>query len=167
MKTLITILILSPTWLFAQSTSKMPEWGFERFNEQISTEIFQIGEFVDPRFLEADFTGDGAKDLAIPVERKDNGKRGVLILFKSENMYFLAGGGNTFGPRGNDFKWLDIWSVNSDKTTYGTTFYSNGDIKGTEEVRLNHPAISVREEEGSGGLIYYDGEKFVWIHQGD
>ena len=167
MKTAITILILLPTWLFAQSTNEIPEWGFERFKKHMPDEIFKIGEFVDPLFLEADFTGDGNEDLAIPIERKDNGKKGILILCKSENTHFLAGGGNTFGPGGNDFKWLDIWSVNNDEITYGTTFYSNGDIKGTEEVRLGHAAISVREEEGSGGLIYYDGEKFVWIHQGD
>jgi hypothetical protein len=53
------------------------------------------------------------------------------------------------------------------KVTQETTFDSEGDVNGSKEVILERPAISIRETEGSGGLIYYDGKKFIWIHQGD
>ncbi len=80
---------------------------------------------------------------------------------------FLAGAGNSFGSGGDNFDWADSWEVLDQRVTHETTFLESGDIDATREVELDHAAISIRQEEGYGGLIYYDGEKFIWIHQGD
>lgn len=41
------------------------------------------------------------------------------------------------------------------------------DVLGSREVELNNPELGIRQAEGSGGLVYFNGQKFVWIHQGD
>jgi predicted Zn-dependent protease len=80
---------------------------------------------------------------------------------------FLAGAGNTFGSGGDNFEWADYWEVFDQRITHETTFLENGDVDGSREIKLDHAAISIREDEGSGGLIYFNGEKFISIHQGD
>ena len=119
-----------------------------------------------PGFLEKDFTGDGSLDIAIFASKKSNEKKGVLFLLGDSDLMFLIRSGNSLDSAGDNFEWADSWEVFDQHMTYETTFLENGDIKGTQEVKLDHAAISIREDEDSGGLIYYNGEKFVWIHQG-
>ncbi|MBL3656660.1 hypothetical protein [Fulvivirga sediminis] len=48
-----------------------------------------------------------------------------------------------------------------------TTFKENGDVLGEKKIKLENDAISIREEECSVGLLYFNGTEFIWIHQGD
>jgi len=144
---------------------QLPEWARTKYAKYVQN--FERSYKLMPSFLEEDFTGDGTTDIAIFVSKKSNDKKGILFLLRDGDKIFLAGAGNSFGSGGDNFEWADFWEVFDKRRTYETTFLENGDVDGSREVKLDHAAISIREDEGSGGLIYYNGEKFVWIHQGD
>lgn len=164
MRTITTVaLLLWSSLLHAQSA--LPAWGQERFKE--FEQRYQLATFITPVFLEADFSGDKKADLAIFIERKADRKKGILILFGQSNKSFIVGSGNKLSHAGDSFDWADTWGIFTEGKTYETTFKENGDVDGGREIKLDRPAITIREEEGSGGLIYFDGRKFIWIHQGD
>lgn len=144
---------------------ELPEWASTKLKKYQSA--FQRSYRLLPSFLVEDFTGDGAHDIAIFVSKKSNNKQGILFLFGEDDKMFVSGAGNSFGPGGDDFKWADDWELFIESKTFETTFLDNGDVDGSKEMTLSRPAVSIREEEGSGGLIYFNGEKFTWIHQGD
>lgn len=144
---------------------ELPKWAASKFSKY--QQNFARSYNLIPSFLEGDLTGDGTVDIAIFVSKKSNEKKGVLFLLGDGDLMFLVGAGNSFGPGGDNFEWADFWKVFDQRLTHETTFLENGDIDGTNEVKLDHAAISIREDEGSGGLIYYNNEKFIWIHQGD
>ncbi|CAD5249365.1 MULTISPECIES: hypothetical protein [unclassified Imperialibacter] len=151
---------------FISPTSELPDWANKRFVQ--FSERLEVYDQIEPTFIELDLDGDQTKDVAIFVREKSVNKTGVLFLFDGdEERYFLAGAGDSFGTGGDSFEWADRWEIFLKSKTHQTTFLPNGDIAGTKTVELKHPAISIREDEGSGGLIYFDGKKFIWIHQGD
>ncbi|UII29901.1 hypothetical protein LVD17_16510 [Fulvivirga ulvae] len=145
----------------------LPEWFVERYESLELDRRYELGAYLNPLFLEGDFNGDGEKDIVSTLVNSENGKLGLLIIFKSSEEYYIVGAGDGFGVAGDSFEWVDYWEIFDSKTAYETTFLDNGDVEGTREVTIRNVAISIRESEGSGGLIYYDGEKFTWIHQGE
>lgn len=155
--TTLILLLFFPVLVYAQD---LPYWAEEQLN---SAQDFQQSSFLTPSFLQSDFNGDGKTDIAIPVVNDE--KFGIAFFLKDDSV-FVAGAGNSFGPGGDNFSWADEWEVFEKEKTYQITFKENGDIDGEEEVLLENPAISIRQSEGSGGLIYFNGEKFIWIHQG-
>jgi hypothetical protein len=143
----------------------LPEFAENMFKKYASR--YSLGDGLSQQFLQADFSGDGKQDIAIWVERKEDRKKGVLFFFEEQSEPVVVGAGKEFGNAGDDFKWAGIWEIVDAKVTKETTFDKEGDVSGSKDVALERPAISIRESEGSGGLIYYDGKKFIWIHQGD
>ena len=143
----------------------MPLWAHERL-EALKSD-YSASNYLKSRFLEADFSGDGKPDLALAVEKINGGKKGIIILFQESRGAFVIGAGKEFGNAGDNFQWAGNWRAFTERVTYETTFKENGDVAGGKEVKLLRPAIEIREEEGSGGLIYFNGKDFVWIHQGD
>lgn len=146
--------------------SELPKWAEERF--VLLSETFEQSDQLNPSFIIYDLNSDGKSDVAIFVKKKIDSKTGILFLINGqENQFFLAGAGNSFGSGDDNFEWTDSWLVFNKRVTYKMTFLENGDVDSEQEVILSNPAISIGEDEGSGGLIYYNGNKFVWIHQGD
>lgn len=144
---------------------ELPKWADPIYSKY--KQNFERSYLLKPSFLEEDFTGDGKTDIAIFVSKKLDGKKGILFLLQDGDKMFLAGAGNSFGSGGDNFEWADFWKVFDQRITHETTFLENGDVDGSREIKLKHSAISIREDEGSGGLIYFNGEKFIWIHLGD
>lgn len=145
--------------------SELPYWAQERL-KKLDGRYVPI-DYLKPMVLEADFSGDSNSDLAILIEEKFDKKKGILILFAKTEKFFIVGSGNNLGPAGDNFDWAGEWGLFIGASTQETTFKKDGDIDGSREVALERPAIRIRQEEGSGGLIYFNGQKFVWIHQGD
>lgn len=145
--------------------NELPKWAATKYSKY--KQNFERSFALVPSFLVEDFSGDGTDDIAIFVSNKSNERKGILFLLGDSDLMFIAGAGHSFGPSGDNFEWADYWELFTKSKTFETTFFDNGDIDGTREVRLDHPGISIKENEGSGGLIYYNSEKFVWIHQGD
>ena len=161
MRVFIFLLILLPV---NGLTQELPEWAKQRL--EAHKNIFKVNNDFNPTFYVADFDGDDIPDIAIAVKNKLRDNMSGVIFYLGNQTHFLAGGANGFGNAGGDFSWVDEWKIFDKEKTYRITFEDNGDIKGDEEVLLINPAISIRQSEGSGGLIYFNGEKFIWIHQG-
>ena len=142
----------------------LPNWADHQFN-QMRSRYYRLLQ-VEPTYLIADFTGDKVEDIALFVNRISDDKGGVVFLFKNDEP-IIVGAGNQFGAGGDDFKWADSWTIFDEKVTFEMTFKENGDVLGNKEVQLEHPAISITVDEGSGGLIYFNGTEFKWIQQSD
>jgi hypothetical protein len=164
MRTITTIGFILVCYLL-RGQSELPKWGQEKLKS--FADSYVSAPYIDPQFIETDLSGDKTPDLAILIECKADKKKGILILFGRIDKSFVIGAGTKFGNGGDDFKWANVWSVFKDKVTYETTFKPDGDVDTGKKVTLDRNAITIREEEGSGGLIYYNGKEFIWIHQGD
>lgn len=143
----------------------LPPWGQERFKKW--ADKYAPADYIKPQFFQKDFSGDKKQDLAIVVERKIDKKKGILFLFGQSDKSFVVGAGNTFSDGGDNFDWADHWEVFENKIVHETTFKENGDVDDVKEVALDKPAIRISEQDGTGAIIYFDGEEFLWIHQGD
>ena len=130
---------------------------------------YELSSFLKPAFLKEDFNGDGATDIAVLVVEKSTQKKGILLIPGRSSACYVFGAGNSFGKGSDDFAWADKWSVYKEKSAYETQFdKKSGDVKGGKETKISRPGIYiVSTEEASGGLIYWTGTKYRWIHQGD
>jgi hypothetical protein len=68
--------------------------------------------------------------------------------------------------------WLDKWNIYKQKTAQETQFDpKSGDMLGSKTVKLLRPGLLVEHQEDgatlAGGIIYWNGKKYVWIHQGE
>lgn len=94
-----------------------------------------------------------------------------MLIHNKTNDHFVFGAGTSFDGSDN-FDWADKWSVYNKKTAFETQFdKKTGDILGGKEVKLARPGILAMDyEDGSpyaGGIIYWNGKKYIWIHQGE
>jgi hypothetical protein len=148
--------------MYGQST--MPTWGKERFKKY--EQDYLLSSYIRPTFLQADLSGDKIPDIAVLVERKEDGYKGMIVFFGQNNQEFVVGAGKDLSNGLDNFEWANVWSVFKERATYETTFKENGDVGERKKITLKKDAIKIRELGGSGGLIYFDGTRFTWIHQG-
>jgi len=131
------------------------DFAKKRLNEQS-----EIAFHINPFYLRGDFNGDGKIDVAILVRDKKSGKTGVAILHKGQDKAFILGAGNHIGNGGDDWKWMDVWSV-----------YEIGPVgmsaDETEPPKLKGEALLVEKSESASGLVYWDGQEYKWYQQGD
>lgn len=168
---LLTIFILTFTAGHSQ-TATLPKWFSDTFSAKGLDKKYVIASFLKPSFLEADFNGDTIQDIAILVTEKTTKRKGILLIHGGTNEQFLFGAGSSFGNGGKDFKWADKWTLYTKKTALETKFdKKSGDIIGGKTVKLVRPGILIEDYEDSaavaGGIIYWSGKKYVWIHQGE
>nr|WP_067058612.1 hypothetical protein [Mucilaginibacter sp. L294] len=159
-------------WIASLQVIGLPGWFAKSFNDKKLNERYVIIKPVKPYFLEADFTGDKITDVAVQVVDKKSKKRGILIINGGTNKHYIFGAGYKFANEVfDDTNWLDGWNLHKNKVAYKTLFDANGDISGSKKVKVSHPAISIYAiEDGSelaGALIYWNGTKYISIHQGE
>jgi hypothetical protein len=87
----------------------LPESAEEKFRKYAST--YTLGDGLSQQFLEADYSGDGKQDIAIWVEQKSDGKKGILFFFEGQTEAIIVGTGTEIGSAGDDFKWAGIWEL--------------------------------------------------------
>jgi len=61
---------------------------------------YALDSWLNPFYLQADFNGDGLKDVAVLLREKATDKAGVLIVHGSTNESFVLGAGTTVGNGG-------------------------------------------------------------------
>jgi hypothetical protein len=153
------------------SAQDFPGWGAKYFKDKGLDKIYERKAFLKPAFWEADFDGNGLKDLACLIIEKTTKKEGVMIIQRGSNNYFVFGAGGKLGNGSDDFKWAGGWKVYKDKIVYETLFNKEGDMSGSKKIRLQRPALYIYDiEDGqsnSGGLIYWNDRQYIWIHQGE
>ena len=133
---------------------------------------YQPEAYLETSFQTADFNGDGHPDRAVAILEKKTGKKGILVVHGNTREYFVMGAGTPFGENDDDYRWADVWRVYKDTTAYETEFdEESGDIIGGKAIKLARPALMIMAfEHGSpiaGGIIYWTGKEYIWIHQGE
>jgi hypothetical protein len=172
MKPFLLIIFLSIAAVVQCQTNPLPSWALDAFRQKVLDKIYVIASFLKPSYWQADFNGDHNHDIAVLIIEKQTKKKGLLLIHNITNEYFILGAGTKFGNGGDDFKWADQWSIYSKKIANETQFDSKtGDIIGGKKVKLSRPGILVEDyEDGAalaGAIIYWDGRKYIEIHQGE
>ncbi|HEY2582871.1 MAG TPA: hypothetical protein VGI43_13745 [Mucilaginibacter sp.] len=166
---LISFFILTSTQVHAQSP--IPVWFVTSFKQLKLEQKYETSGYIKPSFLQADFNGDGIMDIAALVIEKKTKKKGILLIYGKSNQYFVFGAGTNFGNGSDDFKWARGWRVYNSKIAYETTFNEDGDILGAKKIKLSRKAFYIYDledgEPNSGGIIYWNCKKYIWIHQGE
>lgn len=151
-------------WTLEQS---LPDWAFEVFRKQAVSQTHILSDYVNPFYFETDFNGDYSLDIAILVEEKNSGLKGILILHGKTNQYFILGAGHTFDNRIDDFSWIDVWRIYRHKKAHELTYTDTGDIEGSREFDLPYTGIEIIALEASSGLIYWNGKQYLWAQMSD
>jgi len=163
------LLFLISAHSFSQSNTS---WIIDSLRSKGLDSKFELSSYISPDHLQTDLNGDGYPDLAALIVEKKTKKKGVLLFPGHSAHYYIFGAGTKFGNGSDDFNWLNKWSVFSEKKAYETQFdKKNGDIIRGKEIKLKHSCLLLAAmEDGaevSGGLIYWNGMKYIWIHQGE
>ena len=128
-----------PTWARSAFTRAATQRGIVR-RVQSSKKI--------PAMVRGDFDGDGHADIALLVEQRTSHKIGIVILHDSPRAAALFGAGVKFGNGGDDFEWMDHWTI-------AKVDSSRSD------------ALLVEREESGGGLIVFVRGAYHWRQRGD
>jgi hypothetical protein len=170
MKYLFSLYIfLISSSVYAQSS--LPPEYIKSFKQLKLNEKYEIIKSFKPAYLQSDFNGDKLIDIAAIVFDKKTKKKGILLIEGGTKKYFVFGAGKTFGNGGDDFKWMGGWELYKKRIAQETLFNEDGDILGSKGIKLLRAAFYIYDlEDGqpnSGGIIYWDGKKYIWIHQGE
>jgi hypothetical protein len=172
MKAIRIALLFTAMHLQAHAADRLPEWFLQSFNSLKLEQQYKIIQPCKPAFLEADFNGDHQNDIAVQIIDLKTNKRGLLIINGGQNNYVVFGCGKKFtGETFSDTNWLDGWRVFRSKQAYEPIFDVDGGMSGSKKIILKHPAVSIYSiedrDEISGQLIYWNGSKYISIHQGE
>lgn len=134
--------------------ASLPEWAGSRLEQVERQKRIRVSSDSSLGYLEADLDGDRRLDLAVPVRSMRSGKSGIAILLRNRGGAIVLGAGFDFGNGGDDFSWMDEWSVHS--------------ISGHEgRPKLRGDALLVAKREAASALVYWDGKSFRWYQLGD
>ena len=161
----------------AKSTAQnvdMPKWFIDVYKQKKINEKYVFKAFLKPAFLQADFDGDGIADIAALIVDKKTNKKGILLITGKTYKSIVFGAGNKIGKLGFDdfdnFNLIGGWKIYNQKIAYETKF-DNGDIVGTIKKKLPNRGLSIWSlqdgEPLAGGIIYWNGKGWSWIHQGE
>lgn len=162
-RTLLLLMLLSQSAM-AQEPSQaeaqsIPHWAAITFGKELAKD-YALSVRLNPFLLHGDFDGDGNLDVAILVERRDTGTKGVAVLHAGSKHPLLLGAGHAIGNGGADFSWMDAWSV-----------LPKGPVQlGADESpppRLLGDALLVTKLESASAIVYWDGNAYRWYQQGD
>ena len=140
--------------------NELPAWARGTV-ERLSRKRIALSDRLENRFLEGDFNGDGKDDLAVLVTDGDRRKSGILILFRDQSKAVLIGAGVPFGNGGDDFSWMDVWSV------YPKGRRAEPEAGESAPPELRGDALHVEKSESASALIYWNGKMIRWHQLGD
>lgn len=172
MKPFLLIIFILTAVVVQSQTNSFPSWASDLFRQKRLDKKYIVASFIKPSYLQADFNGDNNKDIVVLITEKQTKKKGLLLIHSKTNECFILGAGTRFGNGGDNFQWADKWSVYNKKMASDTQFDpKTGDIKGGKKVKLLRPGILVEDyEDGAalaGMIIYWNGKKYIEIHQGE
>jgi hypothetical protein len=153
--------VLFPAVAIAQALpldSQLPAWAAKPWAAAATANRIEAFGGVNPFYQRGDFDGDGKSDLAILVREKATGKIGILVLHRVGKPVLL-GAGRAFGNGGDDFAWLDQWSVDDGAADARRTDDSSGSRR--------PDGLFVAKEGAASAVIRYRNGKYFWRQQGD
>jgi hypothetical protein len=122
-----------------------PAWAMKVLSERLSTR-YELVQKLEPSFYVGDFNGDAKSDVALLIKEKTTAKVGIAIIDGGESKIQIVGAGRSFGNGGDDFSWMDAWSVRH-----------SGKVD----------RLYVAKNEAASAVIYWDGSKYKWQQEGD
>lgn len=140
---------------FAQLES-LPEWSR---GAQAVPSAYRISCSVNPFYQRGDFDGDGQADLAVLIVEATTGKRGVAVIHRANAAVFILGAGKALGNGGDDFRWLDAWSVEPAprKPNEWKAPLPNFRAEG----------LMLQKSESASGFVGWADGAYQWYQQGD
>lgn len=160
MRNLTYLLLFLPALASGQLALKdrLPPWARERWTA-VSVELsLDLSGRINPFVQRGDFDGDGEADLALLVQQNANRKAGILILQRNGRQSLL-GTARAFGNGGDDFEWMDFWSVED-----------QADVKKSGQgraIKLHRDSLLVGKQESASAIIYWKDGSFHWRQRGD
>jgi hypothetical protein len=145
MKILPAVFLQALACLTVRAGEEPPAWSVKVFNEKLSTR-YELVQKPEPSFYVGDFNGDGASDVALVITEKTTAKVGIAIVEGDERKFKIVGAGKSFGNGGDDFSWMDVWSIRH-----------LGKVD----------RLYVAKSEAASAVIYWDGSKYKWQQEGD
>ena len=136
---------------------QLPQWAQDQWKALSKSNKLEIATHLNPFVWRLDFDGDSRVDIAVFV-RSSSGKQGIALLLRSGKNYVL-GAGTTLGNGGDDFSWLDTWTV-AERGSLQHRYES-------KPFRINTDGLIVIKSESAGGLIYLKSGKPTWQQQSD
>ena len=136
----------------------IPESVIKVFKSSGLDRLYAFSSHLKPSYLSGDFDGDGKPDVAVLVKQKKSGKIGIAVCHSSNDKVLLIGAGTEVGNGGDNFDWMDTWSVTpraAAKRKVGRAALLKGD------------ALHVEKSESASALIYWNGRRYVWYQVGD
>lgn len=145
MKILPAVLLQALVCLPVHAGGEPPAWSVKVFSQKLNAR-YELVQKLEPSFYVGDFNGDGKSDVALLIKEKSTAKVGIAIVEGGERKIKIVGGGNSFGNGGDDFSWMDVWS-----------------IRHTGKV----DRLYVAKTEAASAVIYWDGSRYKWQQEGD
>lgn len=146
---------------------RIPYWVIESnlIQDNKIKEKYQIDIRLNPFYLEDDFNGDGHPDIALPIIEIDSQKTGFVIIHGSTSEIHIIGAGTLIkNALSDDLNYISIWRISREKSNPPGVEKNGGNAKDGYLILDNH-SISIEASEIGGGLIYWDGKKYVYFHQ--
>ncbi len=139
----------------------------EKFKNTVLDSLYEISNKIQPNYLKADFDGDGKEDIVYLIKEKQSGKIGLVFLHQ-DNLVSVIAAGKEFNSQWDEMNWLDVFELDTNKVQYEMLIDNKtSDIIGDKEVIIPNIGIRIRENEGSGGLLYFEKGEYRYLHQGD
>ena len=130
-----------------------------RHVEAAIPETHQISCRLNPFYLRAEFDGDGMTDVAILVVEKKTGRDGIAVIHTGDAHVSLLGAGQALGNGGDDFSWMDAWSVRAAP--------KQGNVFEDPLPEFTGEVLYVEKSESASAYIGWTGERFEWYQSGD
>lgn len=137
----------------------LPSWAQNQWSKLAKEKSLDFSTRLNPFVWRADFDGDGLADFAVFVKSTKTGKEGIAILSRGAKASYLIGANLAFGNGGDDFSWMDMWSV-EERGTVQPSYYE-------KPVKLRADGLLVAKSESASALIYFKAGKLIWQQQGD
>ena len=148
--------------------TNLPSWLFDQhiISKNKIKDSYQIDLRIQPFYLQEDFNGDGAQDIALPVREINSGKVGFVVVHGNTHDIYIIGAGKLIkNAISDDMDYIDIWEISIEKEVTGTEVDENGDLTDTPTVFLKSPSIRIEKSELGGGLIFWNGTEYEYLHQ--
>ena len=134
----------------------IPKWVRNEFSAQHLDKKYSMLFGLFPHCLRGDFNGDHRKDACVEIQETASGKLGIAIFHaKRAQALFVPvtvlGAGRPAGRAGDDFKWVEVWSV-----------FDRARAQNAKIPDMEGDAIRLEKRRGKSGLLYWDGRRYNW-----
>ncbi|NND82834.1 MAG: hypothetical protein HKN50_10440 [Gammaproteobacteria bacterium] len=113
---------------------------------------------LNPFYLSGDFDGDGRQDVAVLISNHVKDKYGVAIVQRANNQVTILGAGVPY-QGDDDFRWLDIWRVESKTRELNAQKQPIPNYRGD--------VLYLEKSESASGWVGMVGDDLVWYQGGD